>query len=119
MTEANESLSLSVADHIERIYEHARRPIFDYALVNTGPISLAIQGRYASEGAELTKADIRRIEAMGIRCITGDFVAKGNLLRHDSERVTEVLLALPCARLPREADGASFPWAAHASQSSI
>jgi uncharacterized cofD-like protein len=97
MTEANESLGLSVADHIERIYEHAGRPIFDYALVNTGPISSAIQERYAAEGAEPTKADIKRIEAMGIRCITGDFVADGDLFRHEPERVTEALLALPCA----------------------
>ncbi len=29
MTEANESLGLSVAEHIDRIYEHAGRTIFD------------------------------------------------------------------------------------------
>ena len=84
MTEANESLGLSVAEHIERIYEHAGRPIFDYALVNTCPVSAIIRERYAAEGAEPTKADIERIEAMGIRCITGDFVAEGDLLRHAS-----------------------------------
>ncbi len=36
MTQANESLGLSAAEHIERIYEHTRRPVFDYAVVNTG-----------------------------------------------------------------------------------
>ena len=116
MTEANESLGLSVADHIERIYDHAGRPIFDYALVNTGPISSAIQERYAAEGAEPTKADIKRIEAMGIRCITGDFVADGDLFRHEPERVTEALLALPCARLPRQGDGATISWTSHRNQ---
>jgi len=72
-------LGLSVAEHIERIYEHAGRPIFDYALVNTGPVSAIIRDRYAAEGAEPTKDDIERIEAMGIHCITGDFVAEGDL----------------------------------------
>jgi uncharacterized cofD-like protein len=100
LTEANESLGLSVADHIERIYEHAGRAIFDYALVNTGPISRAIFERYANEGAEPTTVDIERIEAMGIRCITGDFVAEGRVLRHDSDRVTETLLELSDAPLP-------------------
>jgi uncharacterized cofD-like protein len=101
MTEANESLGLSVAEHIERIYEHAGRPIFDYVLVNTGPVSAIIRERYAAEGAEPTKADIERIEAMGIRCITGDFVAEGDLLRHAPDRVTDALLSLPRAPLPR------------------
>jgi uncharacterized cofD-like protein len=106
MTEANESLGLSVSEHIERIYEHAGRPIFDYALVNTCPVSATIRERYAAEGAEPTKPDIERIEAMGIRCITGDFVAEGDLLRHAPDRLTDALLALPGAQLPLESDSA-------------
>ena len=31
MTQANESLGLTASEHIERIYEHTRAPIFDYA----------------------------------------------------------------------------------------
>jgi uncharacterized cofD-like protein len=104
MTEANESLGLSVAEHIERIYEHAGRPIFDYALVSTGAISAIVRERYAAEGAEPTRADIERIEAMGIRCITGDFVAEGDVLRHAADRVTEALLTLPCAPLSLDAE---------------
>jgi uncharacterized cofD-like protein len=100
MTEANESLGLTVSEHIERIYEHAGRPIFDYALVNTGPVSEAIRARCAAEGAKPTKADIKRIEAMGIRCITGDFVAEGGLLRHAPDSVAEALFAVPCPSWP-------------------
>ena len=98
MTEANESLGLSVVEHIERIYEHAGRPIFDYALVNTGAISANVRERYAAEGAEPTQADIQRIEAMGISCFTGDFVAEGDVLRHAADRVAEALVTLPCAQ---------------------
>ena len=79
--------------------------------MNTGPISAAIRECYAAEGAEPTKADIERIEAMGIRCITGDFIAEGDLLRHAPDRVTEALLTLPCAPLFLEADSAPLPWA--------
>jgi uncharacterized cofD-like protein len=94
MTQANESLHLTASQHIERIYEHAGRPIFDYALVNTGAISEEIRQRYAAEGAELIQPDIERIEAMGIRCITGNFAAEGSVLRHASDRVAEQLLSL-------------------------
>ena len=94
MTQANESLHLTASQHIERIYEHARQPIFDYALVNTAPVSEALRERYAAEGAELIEADVERIEAMGIRCITGDFAAEGDVLRHASDRVATTLLGM-------------------------
>jgi uncharacterized cofD-like protein len=95
MTQANESLHLTASEHIERIYEHAGRPIFDYALINTAPVSEHLRQRYAAEGAELTIADIERIEAMGIQCIAGNFADEGDVLRHAADRVTTALLALP------------------------
>jgi uncharacterized cofD-like protein len=97
MTQANESLHLTASQHIERIYDHARQPVFDYALVNTAPVSEAIRERYAAEGAEVIDADIARIEAMGIRCITGDFSAEGNVLRHAAERVAATVLGVALA----------------------
>src|SRR6202451_2933085 len=60
MTQANESLHLTASQHIERIYEHAGRPIFDYAVVNTAPVSRELRERYAAEGAETTIADVDR-----------------------------------------------------------
>jgi len=99
MTQANESLHLTASEHIERIYEHAGRPIFDYALVNTAPVSPELRDRYAAEGAEATIADIDRIEALGITCITGDFAAEGDVLRHAADRVTDALMSLPIRTL--------------------
>ena len=94
MTQANESLHLTASQHIERIYAHARQPIFDYALVNTAPVSEEIRERYAAQDAEVIDADVERIEAMGIRCITGDFSAEGDVLRHASERVAATVLGV-------------------------
>jgi len=94
MTQANESLGLSASEHIERIYEHTREPIFDYALVNTSPFSTQTLARYAAEKAEPIVADIDRIEAMGVRCIVGDFASEENVVRHAAGRVTGALLAL-------------------------
>ncbi len=94
MTEANESLGLTAAEHIEKIYEHAGAPIFDYALVNTEPFSEDTLARYAAENAAPIKADIERIEAMGVHCIAGDFASEGSVVRHAAGRVTGALLAL-------------------------
>ena len=99
MTEANESLGLTASQHIERIYEHTRAPIFDYALVNTTPFSPETLARYADEAASPILPDIDRIEAMGVRCIAGDFASEENVVRHAAERVTGALLALGRSRL--------------------
>jgi uncharacterized cofD-like protein len=94
MTQANESLNLTASQHIEKIYEHTRGPIFDYAIVNTAPVSDELRERYASEGAIAIEPDVERIEALGIRCITGDFSAEGGVLRHAADRVAETVLRI-------------------------
>jgi uncharacterized cofD-like protein len=102
MTQANESLGLTASEHIERIYEHTRAPIFDYAIVNTAPFSSETIARYAAENASPIVADVERIEALGVRCIAGDFASEENVVRHAAGRVTGALLALGhSARLER------------------
>jgi len=94
MTQANESLGLTASEHIERIYDHTRAPIFDCALVNTAPFSKEILARYAAEGAAPIVPDIERIEALGVKCITGDFASEETVVRHHAARVTNTLLTL-------------------------
>ncbi len=97
MTQANESLGLSASQHIEKLLQHAGRvgsPIFDYALINTAPISAERLEQYAREGQEPIEADLERIRALGVEPLTGNFVHEGDVLRHDYDRVTERLLGL-------------------------
>jgi len=94
MTQANESLNLTAAEHIERIYEHTRAPIFDCALINTAPFSPETLARYAAEGASPITPDIERIQALGVRCIAGDFASEEAVVRHQADRVAGALLAL-------------------------
>jgi uncharacterized cofD-like protein len=94
MTEANESLGLTASEHIERIYEHTRAPIFDCAIINTAPFSPQTLSRYADEGAAPIVADLERIQALGVRCIAGDFAIEDNVVRHAAARLTAALLEL-------------------------
>ena len=94
MTQANESLGLKASEHIERIYEHTRAPIFDYAILNTAPFSPETLARYAAEHASPIEVDVDRIEKLGVRCITGDFASEENVVRHAANRVTGALLTL-------------------------
>jgi uncharacterized cofD-like protein len=111
MTQANESLGLTASQHIEKILQHAwastadtlepGEKIFDYALINTAPISPVLLEKYAAEGQQPIEADLDRIRALGVEPITGNFVHEGDLLRHDYDKVTDTLLQL--AQLPRPA----------------
>jgi uncharacterized cofD-like protein len=100
MTQANESLNLTASEHIERIYEHTRAPIFDCALINTRQFSPETLARYAAEGASPILADIERIEALGVRCIVGEFASEDNVVRHNPRSVTDALLTLGRTRTP-------------------
>ena len=94
MTQANESLNLTASEHIERIYDHTRTPIFDYAIVNTGQFSQETLARYAAEGAAPIVPDIERIEALGVRCVAGDFASEESVVRHAAGRVADAVLEL-------------------------
>ncbi|MGD0346319.1 MAG: gluconeogenesis factor YvcK family protein [Terracidiphilus sp.] len=94
MTQANESLGLSASEHIQRIYDHTHRPIFDFAVVNTGEFSPETLARYAAQGAAPIVPDIERIEALGVRCIVGDFASEENVVRHTATRLADVVLEL-------------------------
>src|SRR6185312_12691153 len=92
MTQANESLGLSASQHIEKILQHAggvKGPLFDYALINTAPISAERLDQYAREGQEPIEADLERVKALGVEPLTGNFVHEGDVLRHDYDRVAE------------------------------
>ena len=100
MTQANESLGLTASQHIEKILQHAWASgvagdrIFDYALINTAPISPTLLEKYAAEGQQPIEVDLERIRALGVEPIVGNFVHEGDVLRHDYDRVTDALLAL-------------------------
>lgn len=97
MTQANESLGLTASQHVERILQHTgstRRPIFDYALINTAPISSSLHDKYALEGQQPIEPDLARIRSLGVEPIVGNFVHEGDVLRHDQDRVADCLLEL-------------------------
>src|SRR5215467_3235623 len=94
MTEANESLHMKASEHIQAIYNHSTRKIFDYALVNSAPVSRAMKERYAEEYAEPVECDAAAIEMLGVKCVAGDFVEENHFARHATDRLCHELLAL-------------------------
>ena len=94
MTEANESLDMTAADHIQAIYRHARHNIFDYALVNSTPVSPQMLAKYSQEGAEQVEISAPAIKALRVKCIAGDFLEERDFVRHATDRLCKELLRL-------------------------
>src|SRR5437773_11679754 len=66
MTQTNESLGRTAADHIRALNDHADCQLFDYALINRVPASSDLKAKYALEGASQIVADLEAIEALGV-----------------------------------------------------
>jgi len=94
MTQANESLSLTVADHIQALNDHAGVRLFDYALINRKTASPEMKAKYALEGASQIVVDLQAIEALGVCPVQGDYLEGGEVARHATGRVAQDLMAL-------------------------
>jgi uncharacterized cofD-like protein len=94
MTQANESLGRTAADHIRALNEHAGCQIFDYALINRMPASSALKANYALEGASQIVVDLEAIEALGVCPVLGDYLFEDGVARHNTEQLARDLLEL-------------------------
>lgn len=112
MTEANESLNLTASEHLKAILAHARHPIFDFAMVNSAPVSEPMLQKYAEEHASQVECDCDAIEALGVKCLTGNFVQENDVARHATDTLSQELLRLgEVARKPAASDNIMTSWA--------
>jgi uncharacterized cofD-like protein len=93
MTQPGEPEHYSVADHVRAIYEHARRNLFDFAVINRSAVSPALLRRYRAQGAEPVDPSLEGLDRMGLCYVTGDFLRQDGVVRHDETRLSRVLLA--------------------------
>src|SRR5437764_6553151 len=76
MTQANESLGRTAADHIRALNDHADCQLFDYALINRMPASSALKAKYALEGASQIVGDLDAIEGIGPCPLLGEHLCQ-------------------------------------------
>jgi len=87
MTQANESLGLSAADHVRALTSHAGTQLFDYALINRKQASDEMKAKYALEGASQIVVDLEAVVALGVCPVLGDYLDEGDTARHATDRV--------------------------------
>ncbi len=112
MTQANESLGLTAADHIGALCQHAGCNVFDYALLNSAELSPQLKARYALEGASQIVINQEAIAALGVTPVLGNYLGEEDgIARHAADRVAHEILRLATqpdrpSATPRGATGA-------------
>src|SRR5260370_9920 len=87
LTQANESLSLTAADHIRALNDHAGVQLFDYSLINRKAATPEMKAKYALEGASQIVVGLEAIETLCVCTVLGDYLEKGGVARHVSHRI--------------------------------
>jgi len=95
MTQPNETLQYSAADHLEAIYQHGGYGLVDYVIVNDQPISdRNLLEKYLMDGAEQVDIDLPRLSGLGVRVLTYPLLDETQWVRHNSNSLARVILEL-------------------------
>lgn len=92
MTQPGETQGYSAADHVRAIYEHTRPGLFDWIVLNHSHISPRLLRRYRAEKAEPVRNDIPELQRLKLRVVLDELVEEGNVARHNSRRLTDLVL---------------------------
>jgi uncharacterized cofD-like protein len=95
MTQPGETDGYTARQHLDTVKEYAPEILFDFVVVNDRPISADQATRYAVEGAYQIGLNNSINEALegGTEVVRADLLYEGEKVRHNSERLAQVVLA--------------------------
>jgi uncharacterized cofD-like protein len=92
MTQPGETTGYALGDHICAIQKHVPRRVIDSVIANRQAVSLEVARRYRAEGAVPVVVDLPALRNLGCRVILHDLVEEHGVLRHNSQRLSQLLL---------------------------
>ncbi|MDQ0191364.1 YvcK family protein [Alicyclobacillus cycloheptanicus] len=94
MTQPGETDAFSASRHVDVIYRHVGRKIFDYILVNASSLPPEALAQYQAQGSYPVLVDVEALHRLGLRVIARDFVHYATYARHDSRLIAEQVISL-------------------------
>ncbi len=95
MWQPGETINFSASRHVEAILKHAGgRKVMDYVVLNTAPISTALQKKYAAQQVKPVENDVERLAELGIKVIMADLAGESKLVRHDPAAAAKIVIDL-------------------------
>ncbi len=93
MTQPGETDGYTAADHVGALLEQAGARVCEYAVVNLEPPQRLLE-TYAEGGQVPVEPDREAIEALGVRVVGAAVISETDTVRHDPEKLAEVVLRL-------------------------
>lgn len=94
MTQPGETDGYTVSDHLQAIYDHIGKHLFDYVIVNSGDIPPQVQDKYAEKGAKPVELDYDEVTNLGYKIIADTLVLFRTYLRHDADKLSHHIYQL-------------------------
>jgi uncharacterized cofD-like protein len=92
MTQPGETDGYSLGDHVRTIYQHTRRKLFDWVVASNQIVSPGVARRYRVRGAEPVRVDTGELQRIGVRCLFDNLLEEHGVVRHDSARLSRLLI---------------------------
>jgi uncharacterized cofD-like protein len=92
MTQAGETAGYALADHLRAIQKHVPRRVIDCIVANRQPVSPDVARRYRVQGAAPVAIDLPALQKLGFRVILDDLLEEHGVLRHNTRRLSRLLL---------------------------
>lgn len=92
MTQPGETDTFTASDHIRALIKHSHPRVFDYCVLNNGPISAEARARYEAENSYPVLNDTKVITSMGYRAIEDDVIISEDVVRHDPAKLAKIIL---------------------------
>lgn len=94
MTQPGETDDYTVSDHLQAVYNHVGKHLFDYVIVNDGEIPPQVQDFYAEKGAKPVQVDWDNVTGQGYKVIADTLVLFRRYLRHDADKLSHHIYQL-------------------------
>ncbi len=94
MTQLGETDNYTASDHIKAIFEHSSSSLIQYAVLNSSFIPSDLLQNYQKEESSPVEADIVEVERLGSKAIVRDLSVLGDVVRHDSDKIAELILEI-------------------------
>ncbi|MDP8252973.1 MAG: YvcK family protein [Candidatus Kaelpia aquatica] len=94
MTQLGETDNYTASDHIKAIFEHTSSDLIQYAVLNSSFIPSEILQNYQKEDSSPVETDIIEVEKLGPKAIVRDLSDLGDVVRHDSNKLSELVLEM-------------------------
>ena len=92
MTQPGETTGYGLADHVCAIQKHVPRRVIDYVVANRQAVSTEVVRRYRAEGAAPVAVDLPALQNLGCQVMLDNLVEEHGVLRHNSKRLSRLLL---------------------------